>query len=84
MVRNKKGDSLARLRPVHLLLFVPFVAVLWVGLYNREGPELAGIPFFYWYQLAWIPLGALLIWPVFIAENRHHRRNDADRDGHAE
>jgi uncharacterized membrane protein YadS len=56
-----------------VLLLVPFAAMLAVPLYNRAGPELAGIPFFYWYQLLWIPLGALLLLPVYRAENRDKR-----------
>jgi hypothetical protein len=60
----------ARLRPVHLLLLLPFIAMLWVGFYNRAEPSLADIPFFYWFQLLWIPVGALLLWPVYRAEDR--------------
>jgi hypothetical protein len=70
MVR-KSGVSLVR-----LLLLVPYVAMLAVPLYNRTLPELAGIPFFYWYQLLWIPLGALLILPIYFAENRDRQRSD--------
>lgn len=43
------------MRPVWLLLFVPFAAVAWVPFYNRETPSLFGFPFFYWYQLLWVP-----------------------------
>ena len=35
-----------------LLFVVPLVALLWPPLYNLTDPELAGIPFFYWFQLA--------------------------------
>lgn len=45
-----------------VLLALPFVALLGVGLYDRDAPRLVGIPFFYWYQLTWIPLGAVLLW----------------------
>ena len=55
---------------VHLFLFVPFVAMLSVGFYNRTEPTLAGIPFFYWFQLLWIPLGAALLWPIYRSEER--------------
>jgi Protein of unknown function (DUF3311) len=54
-----------RLRLVHLLLLVPYVAMAWVPFYNRVEPELAGIPFFYWYQLLWIALGALILLPIY-------------------
>ncbi len=44
-----------------LLLFVPCVVALWVPLYNAEAPALLGIPFFYWFQLASIPVSAVAI-----------------------
>jgi len=45
----------------NLLLVIPFVALLWVPLYNRIDPALFGIPFFYWYQFLWVILTSLLI-----------------------
>lgn len=59
-----------RLRPIHLLLIAPFIAMLWTDFYNRAEPALAGIPFFYWFQLLWILLGAALLFPVFRAEEK--------------
>src|SRR5437763_16808053 len=47
-----------------ILLLVPFVGLLWVPFYNSLEPALFGFPFFYWYQLAWVPLSSLLIWLV--------------------
>ncbi len=41
-------------------LGTPFAALLAVPLYAQEEPRLAEMPFFYWYQLIWMPLGALL------------------------
>jgi hypothetical protein len=69
------GEKSARreFRPVHLLLIVPYLAVLWPPLYNRIEPSLAGVPFFYWYQLLWILLGAFLLYPVYRAEGRDGR-----------
>ncbi len=49
---------------MRLLLLLPFLGLLAVPLFNREGPELFGFPFFYWYQFAWVPLTSLLIWIV--------------------
>jgi Protein of unknown function (DUF3311) len=57
-------------RPIYLLLLLPFLAMLWVPSYNRVEPELAGIPFFYWYQLLWIVLGALILLPIYFTERR--------------
>ncbi|GGS91514.1 hypothetical protein GCM10010254_09300 [Streptomyces chromofuscus] len=28
--------------------------MLWVGSYAKVEPTLIGIPFFYWYQMAWV------------------------------
>ena len=59
-------------RPViwaRLLLLIPFVAVLWVPFYNSVQPALGGIPFFYWYQLLWIILGAVIIAIVYRIEH---------------
>ncbi|QOV42862.1 DUF3311 domain-containing protein [Streptomyces chromofuscus] len=39
---------------VALCLIAPFVAMLWVGSYAKVEPTLIGIPFFYWYQMAWV------------------------------
>ncbi|HEX2593467.1 MAG TPA: DUF3311 domain-containing protein [Rhizomicrobium sp.] len=63
--------------PIHLLLLLPFIAVLWVPSYNSVEPSLAGIPFFYWYQLLWIPLGALILLPVYLVEERRAKKDDA-------
>jgi uncharacterized protein DUF3311 len=49
----------------YLLLVLPFAGLLWVPFYAREEPSLFGFPFFYWYQLAWVPVTALLIWMVY-------------------
>ncbi|HUO92349.1 MAG TPA: DUF3311 domain-containing protein [Rhizomicrobium sp.] len=63
-----------RFHPIYLLLFPPYIALLWVGFYNRLEPTLFGIPFFYWYQVAWIPLGALLLYPIYRFEERRRDR----------
>jgi hypothetical protein len=57
-------------RPVYLLLLLPFLAALWVPFYNRVDPEIAGIPFFYWYQMLWIVLGAAVLIPIYLWETR--------------
>lgn len=44
-----------------LLLLIPFVVALWPGFYNTYQPELAGVPFFYWFQLLCIIATAILI-----------------------
>jgi hypothetical protein len=43
--------------PVNWLLLVPMLLVIWPPLFNKVDPKLFGIPFFYWFQLAVIPIG---------------------------
>jgi hypothetical protein len=69
MASKPAEDGLRRYWP-RLLLLIPFIAVLWVPFYNRSEPALAGVPFFYWYQLAWILIGALLVLMVYLLETR--------------
>jgi len=56
------------------LLLLPYIAMLSVPFYDRAAPEIVGIPFFYWYQLLWIPLGSLLLFLVY----RAHRARPKD------
>lgn len=46
------------------LLLIPFIATLWVPIYDRWHPDLAGIPFFYWYLFAWVFIASALTWIV--------------------
>ncbi|MBA3264211.1 MAG: DUF3311 domain-containing protein, partial [Thermoleophilaceae bacterium] len=43
-------------RAWYWLLLVPLVGLLIPPIYNHAEPELIGLPFFYWYQLAWVPI----------------------------
>jgi len=52
-------------RRIWLLLLAPYVGLLWVPSYDKLTPELWGFPFFYWYQLAWVPITAFLTWVVY-------------------
>jgi hypothetical protein len=72
--RAEMSDHDQEHRPVRrvlwarLLLVLPFITMLWVSSYNSAEPMLAGIPFFYWYQLLWILIGAALIAFVYVVE----------------
>jgi len=59
-------------RSIWLLLLIPYVGLLWIPFYNARQPELFGFPFFYWYQLLWVPLASFLTWLVY----RKVRRDD--------
>jgi hypothetical protein len=56
-------------RPVRLLLLIPFVAILWPPFYNRVDPAIAGIPFFYWYQMLLVFVTASVLWLVHRLES---------------
>jgi Protein of unknown function (DUF3311) len=49
------------------LLFVIQLIVLWPPLYNSVEPTWMGIPFFYWFQLVMVLVGALLTAIVYFA-----------------
>lgn len=43
----------------NLLVLLPFPALAVAALFPRSEPEIGGVPFFYWYQLLWIPLSSV-------------------------
>jgi Protein of unknown function (DUF3311) len=51
----------------YILFLIQFVAVLWPPFFNRAEPALIGMPFFYWYQLAMVIVGAVLTAIVYFA-----------------
>ena len=54
---------------LRILFVLPFIAMLWVSSYNRLTPELFGFPFFYWYQLLWVVISAVLAVIIYKAEH---------------
>ena len=64
-----------RPRAVNLLLLVPLI-VLVTPLFNTARPSLGGLPFFYWFQMAVIPLGIVCTVTVHLLT-----RSD-DEEGH--
>jgi hypothetical protein len=58
-----------------ILLALPyFFMTLGFGIYDRIKPEAFGIPFFYWYQLMWVFIAAILTSIVYAIE-RSERAN---------
>ena len=45
---------------ITVVLAASLIATLWVPFYNHLTPTLGGFPFFYWYQLLWVPIVAIL------------------------
>jgi len=65
-------------------LAIPVILPLLVNTYAREEPRLAGIPFFFWYQFALIPVAAVLTLVayklVLSAERDWRRKSGQDGD----
>jgi hypothetical protein len=54
----------------YILLALFCLLVLWVPLYNRAEPTFIGLPFFYWFQLLLVLVGAALIGIVYFATEK--------------
>jgi uncharacterized protein DUF3311 len=57
-------------RAWYWLLLVPLVGLLIPPIYNDVDPQLIGIPFFYWYQLAWVPISVAITALVYTKTRR--------------
>ena len=57
----------------YVLLILPFVGTLIPALYNHPRPTLFGLPFFYWYQLAWVVMTPALL-GIVVALTRYDDR----------
>ena len=53
-----------------VLILAAIVAPLLVNTYADKSPELWGFPFFYWYQLLWVPVVALLTTICYLITTR--------------
>jgi hypothetical protein len=74
--RWKREGGVADAKPlggtmIYFLLFAPCVVALAAPFYNMSGPALAGVPFFYWFQLLLIFISAFCI---FLADRLRKAR----------
>ena len=58
---------------ITVLLAAAIVGTLWVPFYDRATPALGGFPFFYWYQLLWVPVVAILSALAYLLTKRATR-----------
>jgi uncharacterized BrkB/YihY/UPF0761 family membrane protein len=58
--------SSAAMVVVTILLVVAIAGTLVVPIYARSAPKLGDFPFFYWYQLIWVPVVAILAWISYL------------------
>ena len=54
-----------RLSPWNLLLLVPFLMLV-TPWYNAAETRLFGMPYFYWIQFAFVPVGVLCVAAVYL------------------
>ena len=60
-----------------VLLSVAILLPLMPQTYSFNAPALGGMPFFYWYQLLWVPLSAALSGVAYWLVNTEDRRRRA-------
>ena len=60
------GKSPVTWGAVTVLLTFAIIGTLWVPIYARSMPELGSFPFFYVYQLIWVPLTAVILWICYL------------------
>ena len=63
---------------VTVLVIIGVVGTLIVPVYARVTPKLGAFPFFYWYQLLWIPLVAILSWACYLLVRRPGRKSERE------
>lgn len=63
--RPSRPASRKNRRAFLFLLIIPFIVLLWPPFYNFVDPELFGIPFFYWFQLSWVIITAIITAVVY-------------------
>lgn len=61
-----------------VLIALAIVMPLVVPLYARHDPVLWGIPFFYWYQLLWVPIASGLLAIAYVLMRAEDRRRRAE------
>ena len=67
---RRRGGSGLIFRAWNLLLLVPLLMLI-TPWFNRDAPRLFGLPFFYWYQLAFVFVGVACVSIVYAATKRH-------------
>ncbi|GMA57248.1 uncharacterized protein DUF3311 [Alicyclobacillus sacchari] len=58
---NKPNHTAShRRRWWYLLVFIPLIGTLFPQFYASASPTLWGIPLFYWYQMMWVIISAII------------------------
>jgi hypothetical protein len=65
----------------NLLLLLPLLMLI-TAWFNKDGPRLFGLPFFYWYQLAFVFVGVACVSVVYVA-TKHFKGGESPPGGAA-
>jgi amino acid permease len=49
-----------------ILLLIAVIGAFWVPFYARSTPKLGDFPFFYWFQLIWMPVVMVLCYLAYL------------------
>ena len=66
---------------IGVLVTASILGTLIVPIYARETPKLGDFPFFYWYQLIYMPVVAVALWIAMLLQRRLRRPDDAGTAG---
>ena len=77
----RPGNSPVMRVAVTVLLLVAIGGTLWVPIYARSLPKLGDFPFFYWYQLIWVPVVAIVCWVCTVLLRTRPARGTGPRKG---
>jgi cytochrome bd-type quinol oxidase subunit 2 len=53
-----------------VLLLIAVIGAFWVPFYARSAPKLGDFPFFYWFQLIWMPVVMVLCYLAYLLTRR--------------
>jgi hypothetical protein len=62
---------------IFVLVVGAILGTLLVPIYAHETPKLGDFPFFYWYQLVYMPVVAVALWIAMLLQRRLRRPADA-------
>jgi Protein of unknown function (DUF3311) len=58
---------------ITVLVLISILGTLLVPIYARSSPAIGAFPFFYWYQLLWVPFVAVLMAICYLLSTRGSR-----------
>ena len=76
-----RGKNPVTWAAIAVLLIIAITGTLWVPIYARSAPTLGGFPFFYWFQLIWVPVTGVLCWICYLLARNKPARDATSGDG---